>query len=174
MARCCRNFAKGRLTDHHTLGAIVPLLVPRTFLPMGGRPDCLDEGVRTARRPINHLVATGRSPDARPHRLRMVATRLAQGGRRTKDGATVLWMLVIARPWLRGRCGRFSGGRTVWRTVQSDGDGGWIVQHVDPPDGRDDGDRWVTALRTDHQMLPRIVVPTVSRCSERHGARTVW
>ncbi len=30
---------------------------------------------------------------------------------------TVFWMLVIARRWLRGRCGGFSGGRTVGVTV---------------------------------------------------------
>ena len=47
------------------------------------------------------------------------------------------------------------------------------VQIAGRPDGGD-VDRRVTALRADHQMLPRIVVPTVSRCSQRHGARTIW
>ncbi len=64
---------------------------------------------------------------------------------------------------------------TVRLTMGTDAvGGGWTVRRrsitVADPGGSGDGDRWVTALRADHQMLPRIVVPTVSRCSERHGA----
>jgi hypothetical protein len=64
---------------------------------MGGHPDCLDEGVRTARRPINHLLTFVHIVRAW---LPYGSLRLAAG--RSTVVLTVLWMLVIARPWLRG------------------------------------------------------------------------
>ena len=86
------------------------------------------------------------------------------------------------------RFARRSGGRRVWVTVgvtlvmtECRRSSRIVIATVTggpaprrPGDGRGDGDRRVTGASSRSPDAPRIVVPTASRCSERHAARIVW
>jgi hypothetical protein len=129
--------ATGRPTDHYTLGAIVP----SWFLGHSCRwADARAVSVRGCGRPggpSTTSLGRGRSPDARPHRLRMVAIRLAQGGRRTKNGGTHRPLDARDRASVEG---------TVWRVFRR-------------PDGRDAGE--VTVVGSFSMSIRRTVAMTV-------------